>query len=148
MIHMILVLISILMWWKPAVGASVVEESRWEHRLLAYVVTTEEQRLAIESVIKRWGPELADRDIHFVSLGGIDLEVERSLGISDGEKQMWRDLWNVDLAESRFVLIGKDGGAKAFQRGTLDLPRFFELIDRMPMRRAEMRKKSSAGPTL
>ena len=40
-------------------------------------------------------------------------------------------------AETAFVLIGKDGGVKS--RGeTLDLDSMFDLIDSMPMRRAEM----------
>lgn len=36
-------------------------------------------------------------------------------------------------------LIGKDGGTKGIQAGYLDLEKLFDQIDRMPMRRAEMR---------
>jgi hypothetical protein len=35
-------------------------------------------------------------------------------------------------------LIGKDGGEAARCSGTLDLEKWFALIDEMPMRRVEM----------
>lgn len=40
-------------------------------------------------------------------------------------------------AETRVILIGKDGGIKA-REATLDLDALFALIDSMPMRRREM----------
>ncbi|WP_373074078.1 DUF4174 domain-containing protein [Zeaxanthinibacter enoshimensis] len=39
------------------------------------------------------------------------------------------------------VLVGKDGGVKLHQKGIADPVRIFEVIDGMPMRRAEMRRK-------
>ena len=43
---------------------------------------------------------------------------------------------------AQLVLIGKDGGVKARQsEGVFDLARVFELIDSMPMRRAEMQRR-------
>ncbi|TDQ30748.1 uncharacterized protein DUF4174 [Zeaxanthinibacter enoshimensis] len=39
------------------------------------------------------------------------------------------------------VLVGKDGGVKLLQKGIADPVRIFEVIDGMPMRRAEMRRK-------
>jgi hypothetical protein len=45
-------------------------------------------------------------------------------------------------------LIGKDGGEAARCSGTLDLEKWFALIDEMPMRRAEMleQKNQRAEP--
>lgn len=40
-----------------------------------------------------------------------------------------------------FILIGKDGGEKARQRGTLKLASWFTLIEGMPMRRDEIRRQ-------
>lgn len=114
-----------------------------QHRLLAYVVSSEAERSQFEAAIESWEAEIVDRDILMVNLGDIDLDTNHELAISEDEKRLWRDLWQLPMAESRFILVGKDGGAKAFQREALDLPLFFELIDQMPMRIAEMRRKSS-----
>ncbi len=46
---------------------------------------------------------------------------------------------NPKIKENSFILIGKDGGVKARQTDQLNLLKFFSLIDRMPMRQAEMR---------
>lgn len=143
MIQLLFILFSMLFWGNSMIGNDVVREARWEHRLLAYVVTNEEERVAFESHLERWSAELEERDILWVNLGDIRLGTDRSLEMGAGEKDLWREVWKLDGSESRVVLIGKDGGPKAFQRGGLDLPLFFELIDRMPMRMAEMREQSS-----
>jgi hypothetical protein len=40
-----------------------------------------------------------------------------------------------------FILVGKDGGEKARQDGTLDLETWFALIDHMPTRRQEIQNQ-------
>ena len=41
----------------------------------------------------------------------------------------------------RIVLIGKDGGVKLDQAKGISIQEVFDLIDTMPMRQAEIRKK-------
>ena len=48
---------------------------------------------------------------------------------------------NVDNNFSGVVLIGKDGGSKLKEPFQVLPRRIFDLIDQMPMRRAEIRKK-------
>lgn len=139
MIHLLMMAISLLFWWESAVPGEVVREARWEHRLLAYVVTSEAEREVFENALAGAREELADRDMLLVNLGEIELRGFDALVLDAAEKSMWRELWRMDVDSSRFVLIGKDGGAKAFQRDRLDVRQFFDLIDTMPMRRAEMR---------
>ncbi|MBC2606635.1 DUF4174 domain-containing protein [Pelagicoccus albus] len=123
-------------------GQDSVQMGTQSHRLLAYVVSSEDEREALEATLESWEGELVDRDILLVSLGEIVLDTPYGISLSAEEKELWRTLWQLPLGESRFVLVGKDGGAKAFQRSGLDLPLFFELIDSMPMRIAEMKAKS------
>ena len=40
----------------------------------------------------------------------------------------------------QFVLIGKDGGMKMRESGTVSLKQLYAVIDAMPMRRSEMRQ--------
>ncbi|MBK1880061.1 DUF4174 domain-containing protein [Pelagicoccus mobilis] len=108
------------------------------HRLIAYVLSDETQKTSIEEMARKWEWEISDRDILMVNLGDIEIDTEHSFKLSTEEKQLWRQLWQLDLEESRFILVGKDGGPKAFQRNELSWQLFFDLIDEMPLRKAEM----------
>lgn len=115
----------------------------WDHRLIAFVVSSEEEGLAMEEIIELNSEQIADRDLLFVNLGNVEVSTDHALDIGPSEKEAWRSLWGLASSESRFVLLGKDGGVKAFQGGELQLGLFFDLIDTMPMRRAEMRDRTS-----
>lgn len=118
--------------------------SGWEHRLIAFVLSNEADRVAVEEMVKGYANEIAERDILFVNLGEIDIESDYSVSIGAKEKELWRTFWGLGTDESRFVLVGKDGGVKATQRDLLRMNLFFELIDEMPMRRAEMREQTAS----
>lgn len=54
---------------------------------------------------------------------------------------MWKT-WKVDLSTPfTFILAGKDGGEKFRSNSLVTLPSLFSLIDAMPMRRNELKKK-------
>lgn len=144
MFHLLVLLFVLMFHWPLSVGgesALALERVQWKHRILAYVVSSDSERVEVEQSLQRWSAELVDRDMLLVNLGDIELETPHSLAIGPDEKALWRQHWNIDLTESRFVLIGKDGGAKAFQKEQLDVTQFFELIDTMPMRAAELRAR-------
>lgn len=139
MIHFTLMIFSFMFGWQAsAMSGEQVKSARWEHRLLAYVVTSEDERSGLETSLGEFRDGFEDRDLLLVNLGEIELEGMASIDLDEEEKEFWRRYWDFDLQETRFVLVGKDGGAKAFQRTELDLALFFDLIDTMPMRRVEM----------
>lgn len=141
MVQVLMFLLSFIFWFQGAAEVGRVESARWHHRLLVYVVATEAERADLELALEAGKSGLAERDLVLVNLGEIELSKGDSLVLDEAEKALWRELWNVGTAETRFVLVGKDGGPKAFQRGELSLPLFFDLIDQMPMRRQEMRSR-------
>ena len=56
--------------------------------------------------------------------------------------QALRERYRIQENESTLILIGKDGGEKRRQVGSaIDLKALYPLIDGMPMRRQEMRRK-------
>ena len=60
-----------------------------------------------------------------------------------------RERFGVGEEEEVVILVGKDGGEKLRTALATDLNQFFRLIDDMPMRRQEMRRRadsSGAGP--
>lgn len=115
----------------------------WDHRLIAFVVSSEAEAVLMEEIIEANFDQIADRDLLFVNLGNIEIDADHSLAIGLAEKEIWRSFWGLDLRESKFILIGKDGGVKAVQRSRLQLGQFFDLIDTMPLRIAEMRTRDS-----
>lgn len=50
-----------------------------------------------------------------------------------------RQRYEIPDSDMTVVLIGKDGGRKLTQQGLLSTDKLFATIDRMPMRRREMR---------
>lgn len=61
-----------------------------------------------------------------------------------------REKYNIEgSSRFTFILIGKDGTVKLNKQQVVSMNELFGLIDKMPMRRAEMRQKetkSSSGP--
>ena len=122
---------------------------RWTTRLLVlYVPDTQAGRATLRSFrtsLDDRMEDVLDRDLLVVPVGdlprpGDALRPAVEVG-APGRSQV-RRRFGLEGREVQLLLIGKDGGMKARQsEGTLDLDRVFELIDSMPMRRAEMQRR-------
>ena len=55
--------------------------------------------------------------------------------------QALRKKYDVETGKLTLILIGKDGGEKMRQVGSIDLQSIFKRIDSMPMRQSEMRRQ-------
>ena len=68
---------------------------------------------------------------------------ERDLQIEVvGVHQPWFNRYRLDTARFTAVLIGKDGGEKFRSNEPVRPAQLFAIIDAMPMRQAELRKKN------
>ena len=122
---------------------------RWKHRLLiVYVPDTEAGRATLRTFLASLDDrmeDVLDRDLLIVPVGdlprpGDALRPAVEVG-APGTSQV-RRRFGLEGREVQLLLIGKDGGMKARQSGaTIDLDRVFELIDSMPMRRAETQRR-------
>jgi hypothetical protein len=122
---------------------------RWTHRLLlVYVPDTESGRATLRTFrasLDDRMEDVLDRDLLIVPVGdlprpGDALRPAVEVG-APGRSQV-RRRFGLEGREVQLLLIGKDGGMKARQSGgMLDLDRVFELVDSMPMRRAEMQRR-------
>jgi hypothetical protein len=122
---------------------------RWKHRLLVvYVPDTEAGRTTLKTFRASLHDRMEgvlDRDLLIVPVGdlprpGDALSPAVDLGAS--ARSDVRRRFGLEGQEVQLLLIGKDGGMKARQSGgMLDLDRVFELVDSMPMRRAEMQQR-------
>ncbi len=59
--------------------------------------------------------------------------------LSPADRQCWTQQLGQPLQDFRLVLIGKDGGVKRVDTTPLALAALFGTVDKMPMRREEMR---------
>jgi hypothetical protein len=71
-----------------------------------------------------------------------DREIEiKTIPTSVENLALWKT-WKVDQATPfTFILVGKDGGEKFRSDTLVTLPSLFSLIDAMPMRRNDLKKK-------
>ena len=66
-----------------------------------------------------------------------------NIQINDNEIKNIKTRAKISSNTTTVLLIGKDGGIKARYNNMPDLKEIFSLIDRMPMRRSEMKKNKT-----
>ena len=102
-----------------------IEQYRWKNRL---IITFSKEDLERQNLkLKGFNSEFQDRDLKLISLS----PKSKSTAI-----------------KKRFLLIGKDGTIKLQSNQPFKPSTIFELIDSMPMRQQEMRKKSGKASNI
>ncbi|NIO41385.1 MAG: DUF4174 domain-containing protein [Burkholderiales bacterium] len=141
-----LMLVSLVAWSPLSWSQSdPLSKYRWDRRpLLVFAADAEDPSLKqLRVAIEAASCEIADRDmvIGFI----LDRGESRLDGasMSPAAAEAIRSSLRVKRSEFSAVLVGKDGGAKARYGQAPSLDAVFSLIDSMPMRRTEMRKKSA-----
>ena len=122
---------------------------RWKHRLLVvYVPDTDSGRATLRTLrasLDERMEDVLDRDLLIVPVGDLPRPgdaLRPVVDVGDSARLHVRQRFGLEGREAQLLLIGKDGGMKARQSGAMiDLERVFELIDSMPMRRAEMQRR-------
>jgi hypothetical protein len=116
---------------------------QWKNRLLFLFVPSENDPsyLSLKKEIDHQAKEVLDRDLlvaHVLEKG------EGRLGkmpLSSGQALSLRKYLSVPPGQFMVILIGKDGGEKFRQDRNVELKEILNIIDAMPMRRQEMKKK-------
>jgi hypothetical protein len=63
--------------------------------------------------------------------------------LSPATARLLRERFRVPSGAFSIILVGKDGGVKLDRQDRTSLEEIFALIDSMPMRQQEMRRKNS-----
>ncbi len=117
---------------------------RWQHRVLLVFTPSmaSPSSHAISAAISDAWHEFQDRDL---IVGRSTADGYRLAGeaVAEDVVSEWRASLGLGPEQVNVVLIGKDGGVKATYGSIPDLAQVFALIDGMPMRRAEMRARST-----
>jgi hypothetical protein len=135
-----MLLFSILL---PDGQAQSLDEYRWKNRLVLLFAPESSSDLLQQQV------ELLTADSEKVTDRGLLLfSITPNGGTSPGGtrlsqkycRQLYAD-WAVLSSSFTIILVGKDGGEKLRKQKVTAPQVLFDLIDSMPMRRAEMRRK-------
>lgn len=126
----------------PAAPADAMSPYRWKFRpVLAFANHDDSALLAKQRRIFAGGRAgLVERNIVVVWIVGNTVRTE--LGPRPGlTATQLRARFGLNKAGFRVILVGKDGGAKLSRSTPLTTATLFRIIDAMPMRRDEMRRK-------
>jgi hypothetical protein len=121
-----------------------LDNLRWKYRVI--LVFAHEPYLSNAlSNLEEFSAAIEERDITWFVLGDDPLHTNYDGTMSD---ELYEELMNSYFtpvpAETAVLLIGKDGTLKS-RSSEMDLEATFGLIDQMPMRREEMRRRSDGS---
>jgi hypothetical protein len=130
-------LMTALAWAHPLDGF------RNHNRLILLSIAEQGSTSKIAATIKDARNALSERDLKIIDLSVRPADIEGLIRLSDEQTALLRKeyQWKKEETRNAYVLIGKDGGEKDRQYVTLDLVKWFHLIDQMPMRRQEMHSR-------
>ncbi|MEM1135598.1 MAG: DUF4174 domain-containing protein [Bacteroidota bacterium] len=119
---------------------------RWQNRLILLFSSAEDNSDYQEQLqfLANKDSELADRELLVFSF------FENAIGIFNGKlipkEQVLanRKRYKIEKGDQVLILIGKDGGEKLRKPFLVQPTEVFGLIDQMPMRRQEMRRRKKA----
>jgi hypothetical protein len=121
-----------------------LDSLRWEHRVIL-VFAGKADAAHAASNLQEFSSGIVERDIVWFVLDGemirTNYEGELDAGFSERLAQAY---FRPAPTETAVVLIGKDGFVKS-RSDDLDLESTFATIDRMPMRRREMRRQDEGA---
>ena len=131
------------LWIPTPLQAQDFSNYQWENRVLLVIYSAEEDSLRKqqECILEMDEAGLNDRRIKVFFIG----EEEYTLwgGMKDTLSFEARSfLESYEVKDFAVLLLGLDGGMKLKTSSPIELSQLFSLIDRMPMRRAEMKTKN------
>ena len=116
----------------------------WENRII--IVLSDKNNFVKQQIddLRNYSEEIIDRDLVIIYSEGDDLIVSFD-GFESKNKIDEASYLNIHKKyydkDSRFLLIGKDGGIKIEKNEFIESKEIFKIIDDMPMRKIEMKNK-------
>lgn len=127
----------VLMLQFNGMSAQELAEFRWKNRVLLIIDTNNNlpvRDLQVNKFVSR-NDEMEERDLVLLVCTGKEVLDKDGLKIDiDPDKISYGEFQGV-------ILIGKDGGVKLRKKFIAEPKEIFDLIDQMPMRRAEMKNR-------
>lgn len=121
-----------------------LDDLRWKYRVILISAHEPYTSNALAN-LNELAAEIEERDIAWFVLGDNELRTNYKGKLIDMLREQIVDRYFTPVPiETAVLLIGKDGALK-YRSSDLEIEATFGLIDQMPMRREEMRRKSGDG---
>jgi hypothetical protein len=121
---------------------------RWDYRLVVYQVADEETGEAVREAAADHEDAFADRRILFLALdpgGAVPGDPPpRHHSLTPAREREVRERWAIAGEGTVFLLVGLDGTVKDRRESVPRWEEWWDRIDRMPMRRRELREREDA----
>ena len=129
-------------------SAEPLDPYRWKNRLIIAAVPRGEARDQLAAALAANRAAIDERDLQVIDLSPGSAPIPGTVRLDPPQTTALREKLKLSERETKavFILIGKDGGEKSRQRETLKLASWFTLIDAMPMRRDEIRRRENSRP--
>lgn len=128
----------------PLFTMAQLQQHRWQDRVILIFADSDQN----QDFTEQWQDLQADK----AGLKDRDLVVYRIFNqtikdpkLNEAKAKQLSQRYHSDAYSFKVILIGKDGGVKAQQNKPIPKDELFALIDGMPMRRAEIRRKSGGN---
>ncbi len=125
----------------------VLAKHRWKDRVLLVFSPTEQDALYRDQItlFSNQSEGLLDRDLVLYEIFSSSGRYENNTSLSKTEVNSLRKRFSISQSEVVVILVGKDGGEKARKVDEIfTTQELFALIDGMPMRRQEIRRKQKS----
>jgi hypothetical protein len=124
-------------------GATPFPEKRWERRLFLIFAPSADHDGFKQMRSQTRTPRFGARDLDLVEVTGDEVRVNRE-PVATPTAEALRRAYDVPPRSFAVRLVGKDGTVKLARSGVVRITDVYDLIDAMPMRRQEMRERSSS----
>ena len=140
------VLAGYVLFMNSDAAADPLDPYRWKSRLILASVSTAEARDQLTAALAANHAAIDERDLQVIDVSPEPACLPGTVRLDPKQTTALRERLKLSVRETNavFILIGKDGGEKARQRGPLKLASWFTLIDGMPMRRDEIRRRGKS----
>jgi hypothetical protein len=130
--------------------AGPLDVYRYEMRLIVISIPQTAGVEKVNSMLSSNREKIEERHLKIIDVSEEEQKISNAVRLDPSETEAVRKELRIGAGDTlpTFVLIGKDGGEAARCSGTLNLEKWFALIDEMPMRRAEIleQKNQRAEP--
>ena len=130
--------------------AEPLDVYRYEKRLIVVSLPQGAVAEKVNAILASNREKIEERHLKIIDVSEGEQKISTAVRLNPSQTEAVRKQLRIGAGDTlpTFVLIGKDGGEVVRCSGTLDLEKWFTLIDEMPMRRAEMleQKNQRAEP--
>lgn len=131
-----------------SVCAGPLDAYRGQNRLIVVSLPDAASAGKVAAAIAAHRQEILERDLKIIDASEEARQLPTATRLAPEPTHLLRKQLHLTAGTGQpvFILVGKDGGEKARQHGTLDFEKWFALIDEMPMRRAELQNPRKKSP--